>query len=167
VILALPRLNGPRPAPIQRRYAQPVALLTLRLRPLPRMGNSTETTIVQVTEGDAHPARGMRLRLRFGDSELLVDERHLSLTIGRADYNDMVVKGRLISRLHARVEITHNKFLVLTDQSANGTFVQSADGEGVFVHHDSIQLKGQGMIGLGCLPEQGTAHTVHFICEQV
>jgi adenylate cyclase len=131
------------------------------------MGNNTETTKVHVTQHDSHPARGMRLRLRFHDRELLVDERHSSVTIGRADDNDLVVKGHLISRLHARIEITHNKFLVLIDQSTNGTFVQSADGEGLFVRRDSIQLKGQGMIGLGHLPEQGTAHTIHFICEEV
>jgi hypothetical protein len=131
------------------------------------MGNNTETTIVHATESESHPARGMRLRLRFADRELLVDERHSSVTIGRAEDNDMVVKGHLISRQHARIEITHNKFLVLTDRSTNGTFVQSADGEGLFLRQDSMQLKGQGMIGLGRLPEQGTAHTMHFICEEV
>jgi adenylate cyclase len=131
------------------------------------MGNDPETTIAPGIPGDSHPARGMRLRLRFGDRELLVDERHSSVTIGRADNSDMVVKGRLISRLHARIEITHHKFFVLIDQSTNGTFVQSADGEGLFLRQDSMQLKGQGMIGLGRLPEQGTAHTMHFICEEV
>ena len=163
-------LNGPASRPlstIQRHDTEPVTLPTLRLRPLPRMGNNTDTTIVHLTPGDSHPARGMRLRLRFEDRELLVDERHSSVTIGRAVDNDMVMKGHLISRLHARIEITHNKFLVLVDQSTNGTFVQSADGEELFLRHDSMQLKGQGLIGLGRVPERGTAHTVHFICEEV
>ncbi len=57
-------------------------------------------------------------------------------------------KGNLISRLHARIEISRNKF-VLVDQSTNGTFVQTADGEEAFVRRDSVQIKGQGMIGLG------------------
>jgi len=46
------------------------------------------------------------LRLRCQDRELLVDERHSSITIGRAEDNDVVVKGNLISRLHARIEIS-------------------------------------------------------------
>src|SRR5439155_1376679 len=85
--------------------------------------------------------------------ELLVDERHSSITIGRAEDNDVVIKGNLISRLHARIEISRNKF-VLIDQSTNGTFVQSSDGEESFVRRDSLQIKGRGMIGLGRLPTQ-------------
>ena len=130
------------------------------------MSEDTETTIVPVIAGDWHPARGMRLRLRFDDRELLVDERHLSITVGRAEDNDLVVKGHLISRLHARIEISRNKF-VLIDQSTNGTFVQSADGEESFVRRDSLQIKGQGMIGLGRLPEQGSPQTIRFTCGEV
>jgi len=119
-----------------------------------------------IAGGDSRAARGMRLRLRFDDRELLVDERHSSITIGRAEDNDVVVKGNLISRLHARIEISRNKF-VLIDQSTNGTFVQTADGEESFVRRDSLQIKGQGMIGLGRLPEQGAPQTIRFTCEEV
>src|SRR5436189_16968 len=107
----------------------------------------------------------LRLRLRWQDRELLVEERHSSVTIGRAEDNDMVVKGNLISRLHARIEISRNKF-VLIDQSTNGTFVQSADGEESFVRRDSLQIKGQGMIGLGRLPERGSPQTIGYACEE-
>ena len=89
-----------------------------------------------------------------------------SVTIGRAEDNDVVVKGNLISRLHARIEISRNKF-VLIDQSTNGTFVQTADGEESFVRRDSLQIKGQGMIGLGRLPEAGSPQTIRFVCEEV
>ena len=114
---------------------------------------------------DARSAHPLRLRLRTEERELLVDERHASVTIGRAEDNDVVVKGNLISRLHARIEISRNKF-VLVDQSTNGTFVQTADGEEAFVRRDSLQLKGQGMIGLGRLPEQGSPQTIRFNCEE-
>jgi hypothetical protein len=124
------------------------------------------TSMVPGIAGDARPAHPMRLRLRTEDRELLVDERHSSVTIGRAEDNDVVVKGNLISRLHARIEISRNKF-VLVDQSTNGTFVQTADGEEAFVRRDSLQLKGQGMIGLGRLPEQGAPQTIRFNCEEV
>jgi len=124
------------------------------------------TSMVPGIAGDARPGRSLRLRLSTEDRELLVDERHSSVTIGRAEDNDVVVKGNLISRLHARIEISRNKF-VLIDQSTNGTFVQSADGEESFVRRDSLQIKGQGMIGLGRLPEQGAAQTIDFTCEEV
>jgi hypothetical protein len=129
------------------------------------IGTNTETTMVPVIVGYSDSACGMRLRLRFDDRELVVDERPSSVTIGRADENDVVVKGHLSSRLHARIVIGRSNF-VLIDQSTNGTFVQTGDGEEFFVRQDVLQLKGEGMIGLGCLPEQGSQHTIHFTCEE-
>jgi hypothetical protein len=37
----------------------------------------------------------------------------------------------------------------------------------LFIRQDILQLKGQGMIGLGCLPERGSPHTIHFTCEEI
>ena len=107
---------------------------------------------------------GARLRLRWLDQEVVVDDRRPSVTIGRAEDNDLIVKGNLISRLHARIELSRNK-LVLIDQSTNGTFVQTVGGEESFVRRDSLQLKGEGMIGLGRLPEPDSAQTIRFTCE--
>jgi pSer/pThr/pTyr-binding forkhead associated (FHA) protein len=126
----------------------------------------TETTMVPVIVGYSDSARDMRLRLRFDDRELLVDERVSSITIGRAEVNNVVVKGHLSSRLHARIVIGRSNF-VLIDQSTNGTFVQTGDGEALFIRQDILQLKGQGMIGLGCVPEQSSQHTIHFTCEEI
>jgi hypothetical protein len=130
------------------------------------IGTDTETTMVPVIADYSDAARGMRLRLRFDDRELVVDERPSSVTIGRADENDVVVKGHMSSRLHARIVIGCSNF-VLIDQSTNGTFVQTGDGEELFVRQDILQLKGEGMIGLGCLPEQGSQHTILFTCEEI
>ncbi len=55
---------------------------------------------------------------------------------------------------------------MLIDQSTNGTFVQTAEGEESFVRRDSLQLKGEGMIGLGKLPEQESVQTIRFVCEE-
>ena len=140
----------------------------LRILSLERMDTDINTTvIVPRIAGDSHPARGMRLRVQFDDRELLVDERRSSITIGRAVDNDLVVKDHLISRLHARIEISCNKFVILIDQSTNGTFVQPDDEEELFIRQDILQLKGQGMIGLGCLPQQDSQHTIHFTCEEI
>ena len=130
------------------------------------LGTDTETTMVPVIGGYSDSVRDMRLRLRFDDRELVVDQRPSSIAIGRAEENDLVVKGRLSSRLHARIVIGRSNF-VLIDQSTNGTFVQTGDGEQFFIRQDIRQLKGQGMIGLGCLPERGSPHTIHFTCEEI
>jgi class 3 adenylate cyclase len=123
------------------------------------------TSMVPAISMNSRPVRLLRLRLRTNDRDLVIDEQHSSVTIGRAEDNDVVIKGNLISRLHARIEISRNKF-VLIDQSTNGTFVQTATGEESFVRRDSLQIKGEGTIGLGRLPEQDSPQTIRFICEE-
>jgi class 3 adenylate cyclase len=123
------------------------------------------TSMVPAISMNSRPVRLLRLRLRANDRDLVLDEQHSSITIGRAEDNDVVIKGNLISRLHARIEISRNKF-VLIDQSTNGTFVQTANGEESFVRRDSLQIKGEGTIGLGKLPEQDSPQTIRFVCEE-
>ncbi|HEX7417376.1 MAG TPA: adenylate/guanylate cyclase domain-containing protein [Steroidobacteraceae bacterium] len=109
--------------------------------------------------------RPVRLRLQFQQRELLLDEQHPGIAIGRAEDNDLIVRGTLISRIHARIEINRSRF-VLTDQSTNGTFVRTSDGEESFVRRDSVQIKGEGMIGLGRVPDPDSNETIRFVCEE-
>jgi hypothetical protein len=53
---------------------------------------------------------------------------------------------------------------VLIDQSTNGTFVHTTGGEDSFVRRDSMQLKGEGLIGLGKVPEADSQQTIRFRC---
>jgi class 3 adenylate cyclase len=108
--------------------------------------------------------RPQRLRLSVLDREVVVDEQRPQVTIGRADDNDIVIRGNLISRLHARIEFGRNRF-TLTDQSTNGTFVQVGGEEEAFVRRDSMPIKGEGLIGLGRVPERDSALTIRFVCE--
>jgi adenylate cyclase len=109
--------------------------------------------------------RVRRLRLRYQGGEIVMDDARTNITIGRAEENDIIVKGNLISRLHARLEFNRNKFL-LFDQSTNGTFVTTREGEEAFVRRDSMQLKGAGLIGFGRVPEQGSSLTIQYVCEE-
>src|SRR5260370_25305188 len=70
--------------------------------------------------------KSQRLRLRYQGQEVLVTEGRSNITMGRAEENDLVVKGNLISRLHARIQISRNQFMLI-DQSTNGTFVLGKD----------------------------------------
>src|SRR5712672_659136 len=106
-----------------------------------------------------------RLRLRYQGQEVVVDDGRANITIGRAEENDLVVKGNLISRLHARVEINRNKFMLI-DQSTNGTFVLGKDGEEAFVRRDSMQIRGEGLIGLGKAPDSNSSQVIRYTCEE-
>jgi class 3 adenylate cyclase len=109
--------------------------------------------------------KAFRIRLQYLGSELMLDHRERSsATLGRGQENDLVIKGNLVSRLHARIEAGKNRFM-LVDQSTNGTFVQGQDGDDAFVRRDAIPLKGRGVIGLGRVPEPQSYHTVEFFCE--
>jgi adenylate cyclase len=110
------------------------------------------------------PGKGQRLRLRYQGQEIVVEDGRTNITMGRAEENDLVVKGNLISRLHARLELNRNKFMLI-DQSTNGTFVMGKDGEEAFVRRDSMQIRGEGLIGLGKAPDSNSSQVIRYLCE--
>ncbi len=103
-----------------------------------------------------------KLCLRFGGTEVVLGEDGLlSATLGRADENNVVVKGKLISRVHARIE-SGKKSFTLIDESTNGTFVQREDGEEFYARRDSLELSGCGAIGLGKVAPTGSALAIAY-----
>jgi len=108
--------------------------------------------------------RPMRVRLRYRGREYVVGEGRDSLTLGRSEESDIIVKGGLISRIHARIELARNKFL-LVDQSTNGSFVTTTGGKEAFVRRDSVALEGKGLIGLGHLPEANSPDAIQYRVE--
>ena len=123
------------------------------------------TSMVPAIAARDRVSKQQRMRLRYQGQEVYVDEAHANVNMGRAEENDLVVKGNLISRLHARVEISRNKFLLI-DQSTNGTFVLGKDGEESFVRRDSMQIRGEGLIGLGKAPDSNSSQVIRFDCEE-
>jgi adenylate cyclase len=108
-----------------------------------------------------------KLSLRFNGKVLeLRPDGMQEVSLGRADDNDVTIKGNLISRIHARIEVKKNHF-VLIDQSTNGTFVQRDDGEEIYVRRDSAQLTGSGLIGLGRVAVKDMPLAVEYHCEEV
>ena len=106
-----------------------------------------------------------QLTLRFRGREFVMqDGGTRGVTLGRGDDNDLTVKGNLISRLHARIELNRSRF-VLIDESTNGTFILREDGEEIYVRRDSAQLSGSGVIGLGRVATPGTPLAIEFNCK--
>jgi class 3 adenylate cyclase len=102
-----------------------------------------------------------RMRLRLGSQEIEVSETHPSATVGRAEQNDFVLKGDLISRLHARIDYRNRRF-ILTDQSTNGSWVVDASGKESIVRHDTHVLSGSGAISFGHVPAPGQLDLLHY-----
>ena len=88
----------------------------------------------------------------------------MTLSVGGDDYTissvDTFVIGRsatcdlamprvvLASREHAKIEFKRGKF-VLVDQSTNGTYIKTGDGNLVYLRREEMQLWRQGVICLG------------------
>ncbi len=105
--------------------------------------------------------KSSKLLLNFRDKTVEVSDHRKSINIGRADDNDLVVKGNLISRIHARIEMRRGKFMII-DQSTNGTFLQNIKGQETFVRRDATELASEGTIGLGRAEEPGSTLAIHY-----
>ncbi len=119
------------------------------------------TSMLPTIEWENRVRKASKLVLSFRDRTVEVNDKNKSINIGRADDNDLVVKGNLISRIHAKLELRRGKF-VLIDQSTNGTFVQNVQGEELFVRRDSTEINGEGTIGLGRAEEPGSSLAIHY-----
>lgn len=119
------------------------------------------TSMLPTIEWENKGRKASRLLLNFKDATVEVSDRKKSVNLGRADDNDLVVKGNLISRIHAKIEMRRGKF-VLIDQSTNGTFVQDVQGQEVLVRRDSTELGVEGTIGLGRAEAPGSSLAIYF-----
>ncbi len=122
------------------------------------------TSMVPTIEWQSKTTNAKKLVLSFRETTVEVTDEKKNVNMGRADDNDLVVKGNLISRIHARVEKRRGKFMLI-DQSTNGTFLQSVEGAETFVRRDSTELVGEGVIGLGRVAKPGTPLAIHYVLE--
>jgi adenylate cyclase len=119
------------------------------------------TSMLPTIEWENRDRRASKLLLNFRDSTIEVSDKRKSINLGRADDNDLVVKGNLISRIHAKIEMRRGKF-VLVDQSTNGTFIQNVRGQEIFVRRDTTELGEEGTIGLGRAEEPGSNLAIYY-----
>jgi adenylate cyclase len=113
---------------------------------LPWRSDGDTTLMLEPWTTQARPAGTLMLAL--SDKVLELSEAHPSLTIGRGEENDLVVPLRVVSRLHARLEHRNGRF-VLSDMSANGTFLVDPNGALSFLRRESRELVGCGTVMLG------------------
>jgi len=119
------------------------------------------TSMLPTIEWENRGRKASRMMLSFRGQSVEVSDRRKSVTIGRADDNDLVIKGNLISRIHAKVELRRGKFMLI-DQSTNGTFLQNLQGDETFVRRDSTELGSEGTIGLGRAEQPGASLAIHY-----
>lgn len=91
------------------------------------------------------------------------DEYRIFL-MGRSKKCDLVVAARFASRSHAQIEFHRGKF-VLSDQSSNGTFLSTGDGENIYLRRQEFILWGSGQISLGEKVSHAESGVIRYTCK--
>lgn len=126
-------------------------------------GQPEEMTIIHRTgEWMSYPAsQDAILTLDLPDQHVSVSHELPVVTLGRDDSNRIVIKDPKVSRLHARIELRRDKF-ILVDQSTNGTYLQLKNGDIVLLHRDELTLQDDGFISLGQEVKMDSPLTIQF-----
>jgi adenylate cyclase len=107
--------------------------------------------------------RNTTLRLKLQDTELVLSAERPSLAIGRDPSAELIVRERMASRAHGKIERRLDKF-ILTDHSANGTFVTIEGDKEIILRREEFTLRGHGWIAFG-QSRSGATDMVEFFCE--
>lgn len=107
------------------------------------------------------PPKPTRLHLRYGTTELVLEQANAGLVLGRDASCQIVVADRMASRQHARIERRQDKFF-LVDQSTNGTFVACAGESEIALRREEVMLRGQGHIAFGRSVSEAGDEAVEF-----
>jgi class 3 adenylate cyclase len=124
-------------------------------------GENITALISSVTTG-RHAAA--TLLLRYRGTELRVEPKRNGVSLGRDQASDLVIASRKASRLHARIEQRRDKF-ILSDHSANGTYVTDEHGRETILRLEEMALIGRGMVAFGEPARAGDPGVLSFLCE--
>lgn len=126
---------------------------------------SDDVTRIEVSADDLEDeTRYLTLEFR-GDKNRISSNDRRTFVIGRGVQSDLLCQTRLASRTHAMIEFRRGKFH-LVDQSSNGTFVKTDDGENIFLRRQELMLWGSGYIGLGEeVSKEDPENLIHYVCE--
>lgn len=104
------------------------------------------------------------LTLTYAGNEYKMDLKSETLNIGRGKECDLLVSGDLISRFHAKIEVRRGKF-ILVDQSTNGSYLRTRDGQNFFLRREDLALFGGGVISFGRSIDKSGDNLIQFSCD--
>jgi class 3 adenylate cyclase len=126
---------------------------------------SDDVTRIEINTGqEEEEVKYLSLEYQGNETKMASDD-HRTFVIGRGVQSDLMCKTRLASRTHATLEYRRGKF-TLSDQSSNGTFVQTDDGESIFLRRQELMLWGSGYISLGEeVSKEDPSNLIKYACE--
>ncbi len=127
-------------------------------------GDITNMATASSFTNPARHSQAKNLTLTYEGKPNQIPNDTTSFILGRGKDCELIIKGDLISRHHSRIEHRRGKFII-TDQSTNGTFVRTSDGQEIFLRREEFTLFGSGNISLGKKVDLKDPNVIHFICE--
>src|SRR6267143_1990713 len=88
----------------------------------PMLKAATRAITTIPSQKSVYKPKNAKLRLMVQGNEVILSSERPAVALGRDASADLVIKERMASRAHGKIERRLDKF-ILTDHSANGTFV--------------------------------------------
>jgi len=104
-----------------------------------------------------------QLRLKVQGTEVILSPEKPAVALGRDATADVVIRERMASRAHGKIERRLDKF-ILTDHSANGTYVTVEGDREIVLRREEFTLRGHGWIAFG-QPRATSTDVIEFFCE--
>jgi adenylate cyclase len=123
----------------------------------------SEDMTTLASQKSVYKPKNAKLRLLVQGTELVLSAERPAVALGRDAAADLVIKERMASRAHGKIERRLDKF-ILTDHSANGTFITIEGDKEIVLRREEFTLRGHGWIAFG-QPRATAADVVEFFCE--
>ena len=127
------------------------------------MSQQSEDMTTLASQKSVYKPKNAKLRLIVQGSEVILSSERPGVALGRDASADLVIKERMASRAHGKIERRLDKY-ILTDHSANGTFVTIEGDKEIVLRREEFTLRGHGWIAFGQTRATAT-DVVEFFCE--
>lgn len=127
------------------------------------MWQQSEDMTTLASHKSIYKPKNAKLRILAQGGEVILSAERPSLALGRDASADMVVRERMASRAHGKIERRLDKF-ILTDHSANGTFITIEGDKEIILRREEFTLRGHGWIAFGQTRATAT-DVIEFFCE--
>jgi adenylate cyclase len=123
----------------------------------------SEDMTTLASQKSVYKPKNAKLRLIVQGADVILSSERPAVALGRDASADLVIKERMASRAHGKIERRLDKF-ILTDHSANGTFITIEGDKEIVLRREEFTLRGHGWIAFGQSRATAT-DVVEFFCE--
>jgi adenylate cyclase len=127
------------------------------------MWQQSEDMTTLASHKSVYKPKNAKLRLLVQGNEVVLSTERPAVALGRDQSADLVIRERMASRAHGKIERRLDKF-ILTDHSANGTFITIEGDKEIVLRREEFTLRGHGWIAFGQSRATAT-DVVEFFCE--